>query len=270
MADGPRPAENSGVTQSTQSQNVVTGIHVQHVPRDPGGQIGAEKGRRVTDLLNGHITPQGGAFLHLLEHTAEVRDTGCGQGTDGTSGNGVYPSAFRTQGCGQIADIRLQARLGEAHHIVIGYGAYRPQVTHGQERTLASLHHPAPGLGQSGEAVGADIVGNGETLSGHGIDVFALELLPGREADRVHDGIESIPVCGQIPEGGLDLGVARHLQRQHDLRSAFGGQVLDAGFELLGLVGQGDVGPLAVHGLGDAIGDGAITGDAGDEDPFIL
>jgi len=42
-------------------------------------------------------------------------------------------------------------------------------------------------------------------------------------------------------------------------------RILDARLELLTLVGEGQLGALAMHRLGDAGGDGAFAGNAGDQ-----
>src|SRR5690606_31531770 len=46
--------------------------------------------------------------------------------------------------------------------------------------------------------------------------------------------------------------------------------ILDARLELVVLVGQGELGALPVHCLGDAVGDRALAGDAGDERALAL
>src|SRR3546814_3404397 len=52
-----------------------------------------------------------------------------------------------------------------------------------------------------------------------------------------------------------DLFVGRHVQRQHDVGAVLGRGGFHARAQLVGLVGQGQFGALAVHRVGDAAGD---------------
>ncbi len=113
-------------------------------------------------------------------------------------------------------------------------------------------------------------MGNGESLAGDGVDVLALQLLPRGEADGVNDAVQSVPVLGQSLECCIDLLVAGDIQWQDQVGFALARQVCDPGLKFLGLVGEGELRPLAMHGLCYAVGDGAVAGNAGDEHPFVL
>ena len=100
--------------------------------------------------------------------------------------------------------------------------------------------------------------------------IAALDRLARREADRVHEDVEPVPVLAQLGEAGIDLRVFGDVQRDHDVRAVFRGGVLDARLQLVALVGEGEFRTLAAHGLGDAVGDRALAGDAGDECTLAL
>ena len=110
-------------------------------------------------------------------------------------------------------------------------------------------------------------MGDLETVTGgHGGEV-AVQLVAGGEADRVDDAIQAIPLLRQRGEHGFDLGVIGDIARKAQLGigTPAGGEFFDATLELLVLVGEGQLGAFAVHGRGDAGGDGQLAGDADDE-----
>ena len=81
------------------------------------------------------------------------------------------------------------------------------------------------------------------------------------EVDRLSGGKLQIRPIGA---GGVGGDVHGH----GDFRAEFLSNGDDAVFEALALVGEGELGAFAAHGLGDAVGDGALGGQAYDECAF--
>src|SRR3546814_18852321 len=92
-----------------------------------------------------------------------------------------------------------------------------------------------------------------------------------RVGDAVDEDVEAVgPVLAEFGEAGVDLFVGRHVQRQHDVGAVLGRGGFHARAQLVGLVGQGQFGALAVHRFGDAAGDRTPAGDAGDHGAFAF
>ena len=71
-------------------------------------------------------------------------------------------------------------------------------------------------------------------------------------------------------ERGVDLRVVRHVHVEDGVGSELGRDLGDALLEAIPDVGEREFGALALARLGDAVGDGAIGQDAGDEQPLAL
>ena len=91
------------------------------------------------------------------------------------------------------------------------------------------------------------------------------ERLARREADRVHDDVEAVPVLAELGEQVLDLRVAGDVARQHDVRAERVRGFVDAILELVVDVRERKLGAFAMHRVGDAPGDRAVIEHAGDQ-----
>ena len=91
-----------------------------------------------------------------------------------------------------------------------------------------------------------------------------------READRVHQTVQVIPGFAEIGEQRIDLLVAADVAVEHQLAVEFFREIGDAVLEALADIGECQFGAFALAGLGDAIGDGAVGQQAGDQDFFAL
>src|SRR5262245_14586804 len=82
----------------------------------------------------------------------------------------------------------------------------------------------------------------------------------------MHQAIEVLPLSAQRVEQRLDLGVARDLTGQREVRAELGGHLDDAILETIVLVGEGKLGAFAPRRLRDAVRDRAVGDYAGDQD----
>ena len=80
--------------------------------------------------------------------------------------------------------------------------------------------------------------------------------------------IDAAPFFGEGGEHRLDRCLVGDVAREHELGADLFGQRLDPLLDGLALIGEGDLGALIGHGLGDAPGDGAIIGNAEHEPAF--
>src|SRR5690606_4850420 len=243
-------------------------VHIQDLTGDTRGQIRAQEGAGVADFLDGHVATQRGAVGVVGEHLAEALDAGSGQSADRAGGDGVDADAVRTQAGGQVAYAGFQAGLGHAHDVVVGHGAYRTEIGQGQQVAVALLQRFAAGLGQGDEAVGADVVGDLEAIAGGDFSEVAVQLVAGCKAHRMHDAVDPFgPFLLQLGEYLLDLRVVSYVTGKAHFGAgapAFG-KLFDAALELVVLVGEGQFGAFAVHGRGDARGNGQLAGYTNDE-----
>ncbi len=117
----------------------------------------------------------------------------------------------------------------------------------------------------AGRLYARDVVRDREILARQSVEEFARERLARREADRVHEDVETIPVLAEIGEQRFDLRVARDVAGQHDIRAESLGGFVDARLELVVDVGERELRAFAMHRVGDAPGDRAVADDARDQ-----
>src|SRR5690606_3159597 len=228
----------------------------------------AEEGTGVADFLDGDVAAQRGAGFVVGQHLAEALDAGGGQGADRTGGDGVDADAVRAEAGGQVAYTGFQAGLGHAHDVVVGHGAYRAQVAQGQQVAVALLQGFTAGLGQGDEAVGADVMGDLEAFAGGHFGEVAIQLVTGGETDRVNDAVDALgPLLLQLGEYLLDLGIVGHVTGKAHVCAGTpaGGEFFHTALELVILVGEGQFGTFAVHGRGNARGNGQLAGYTNNE-----
>ncbi len=58
-----------------------------------------------------------------------------------------------------------------------------------------------------------------ETFAGGGVGEVAIELVARREAHRVNDHVQAVPLLAQLFEDLVDLFVAGHVAREAQLRA---------------------------------------------------
>ena len=108
----------------------------------------------------------------------------------------------------------------------------------------------------------------GKVFAGAAFEETPFDGFARGEGDGVDEAVQPAPLFAKTGEDGVDFGVACHVAGQEDFAAKFGAHFFDARFEFVVLVGEGEFGAFAVHGLGDAVGDGEVAGKAGDEDFF--
>ena len=104
-----------------------------------------------------------------------------------------------------------------------------------------------------------------KTLTRDALDIGAGELVAGREADRVDEHIEVVPVFAQCLEEIVNLGVERDIQGIGHGRAEFGGHFLNAWFQLVVLIAKGELSAFTGEGLGNAPGDRTLACEPHDQ-----
>jgi len=105
-----------------------------------------------------------------------------------------------------------------------------------------------------------------EALARQTLQEVAADRLARREADRVHQPVQAVPVPGQALEGGRDLGVMGHIAVERQLRAELARELADALLEALAHVRERELGTFAPAGTRNAVGDRAVRQHAGDQD----
>ncbi|MCY1267000.1 hypothetical protein D9M68_491300 [compost metagenome] len=113
-------------------------------------------------------------------------------------------------------------------------------------------------------------MGDLEAFAGGDFGEVAVELVARSEAYRVDDDVQAIPLLAQLAEYRFDILVLGHVagEAQVGAGAPAGGEFFHAAFQLVVLVGEGELCALAVHRRGDAGGDGQFAGDANDQYAF--
>src|SRR3569623_1684512 len=252
------------------AHGVVAAVDVEDLAADTRGEIGTEEGTRIADLFDGDVALERRLLRDVFEHFAEVADARGGEGLDRTRRDRVDAYALRSEALRHVAHVRLEARLGEAHHVVVGHDTLGAEIAQSEQCTAAPRHHLAAGLRECGEAIGADLMRGEKTLAGRAVDIIALQLLARRIGRGMGDDVDGVPARAEFGEYVLDLAIVGEIARQHDLRAAFRRGSFHAGLQFFVLIGEGEFRAFAVHGLGDAPGDGAAARDADDQCAFAL
>ena len=124
------------------------------------------------------------------------------------------------------------------------------------------------GFGHGGEAVGADVVSDAVVFAGQAIQKVAFQRFFGGKANAVDKAVKLWPDRRQV---GHELGdgcVAAHIAVKNQFGVKLGGKAGDAVFEALAHIAEGQLGTFTVAGFGDAVGDGAVAQNAGDQKFF--
>ena len=111
-------------------------------------------------------------------------------------------------------------------------------------------------------------MGDAETFAADRLQVVAFQFGARREGHGVDDDIQVVPVVVQVVEYGIDFLIVGDIAGYGNFRPAFAGHLFDPVAQLVILVGESQFGTFALHGLGDAPGDGTVAGESDDECAF--
>ncbi len=164
---------------------------------------------------------------------------------------------------GEVADRRLERRLGDAHHVVVRRDALRAEVGQREDRA-AAMEEGTGGAGHRDERVGRDLDGE-QVAVARRVEERALEVLALRVGDGVDEDVDlavrllpavhhALDVGVGLGVGGLDEGAADRLGEGPDaaLDEALDGR-------------EPDDRALLVEGLRDAPGDRVVVRDPEDQ-----
>src|SRR5690606_11067182 len=140
----------------------------------------------------------------------------------------------------------------------------------GEDRAVAAFQHRQRGLGQRGEAVGGNVVGDAEVLARHAVQEVAFQGFARGKADRVDQSVQAVPVLAQGGECRLDLGVVGNVAGNDDVAAEFFGEAAHAAFKAFADIGECQFGALGAAGMRDAVGDGSVRKYAGDQEAFAV
>ena len=111
-------------------------------------------------------------------------------------------------------------------------------------------------------------MGDAKRLARQPLEKVAGDRFARREADGVHEAVELRPGVAELGEGALDLRVFGHVELEDQLGVELGGELGDALLEALALVAERQFSAFAAAGTRDAVGDGAVVQNAGDQKPL--
>jgi hypothetical protein len=87
--------------------------------------------------------------------------------------------------------------------------------------------------------------------------------------DGVNQTVQTIPMLAEFDEEVSDLFVAGDIERENQRAVEFGGKLVDAVDEALVLVGESQLCAFTMAGLGDAIGNGVLGQQTGDQNFLV-
>src|SRR3569832_1555686 len=103
------------------AHGVVAAVDVENLAADARGEIGTQERTRIADLFDGDVALERRLLRDVFEHLAEVADARGGEGLARSRRDRVDAYALRSEALRHVAHVRLEARLREAHHVVVGH-----------------------------------------------------------------------------------------------------------------------------------------------------
>ena len=234
-----------------------------HLTGDTARQRTQQVQARPPDLLQQQRAPQGRRRPGIVVDRAGVGDGTAGQGPHRTGGQRIDANAVRAEVGGEIPHAGFERGFGHTHHVVVRHDPFGTEIGQGQQ--AAAVRHDGGGsAGQIGERVAADPHGPEEVVE-RGIDVPALQLLLVGKGDGVDDEIDAAPGARQTVERGIKARLVLNIAGHHQARAQRFGERLDAPTQRLGLIGEGQLGPMFTKRPGDPPGDRVAVGHAHDQ-----
>ena len=189
-----------------------------------------------------------------------------GQRLDRPGRDAVDADALGAEAGREVAHAGLERRLGQAHRVVVGNAAQRPQIGQGEERRArraAAAPPPWPWPG----SCSSRCRGRSGTPRATGLRGSRRRSLPaarsrssGRSRRR---SARPRPARRTSPSIWASSATSQSKTR---VRAELGGEFGDPLLEALALVAEGELRAFAAAGPGDAVGDRAVRQDAGDEE----
>ena len=111
-------------------------------------------------------------------------------------------------------------------------------------------------------------MGYTEIFACDGGKIIPRQRFARRKGDRMNHPIEAVPMLAQLGEQVGDLFVAGDIAGKNQRGAKLGGEFGNAFLDALALVGKSQFGPFAFANSGNAIRNGTIGNDAGDQNAF--
>ena len=207
-------------------------------------------------------------LFHAGEDVLQAGDGGSGQGLDGAGAQGIDAHALFAQVVGQVAHGGFQSGLGHAHDVVAGDDLGGTVVGHGQHRRTV-MQQGFESAADAGEGVGGDVQGQMET-GARRIQETAAQVFTVGKGHGVDQDVHLAPLFLDQVGRGLDLGVVGHVTLEGELASQFFAQGLNTFFDGVAHIVEGKAGALFLEGIGDAVSDALVVGQAQDQGFFSL
>src|ERR1043166_2826652 len=129
----------SGPASPSDRHDVVTAVDVDDLAGDPRRERRGQEERGIAHLAQLHVALERRLLRVVLEDLREAADTAGSQRVDGPRRDRVHTNPPHADVGGEIADGRLQRRLGDAHDVVAGRHLLGAVVRHGDYGRLARL-----------------------------------------------------------------------------------------------------------------------------------
>ena len=152
---------------------------------------------RCADVVRVDLASERRALLDDRLHRREAGDRARGERSHRAGRDRVDADVLLAEVPGQVANGRVQRRLGDAHHVVVRHGALAAEVGHGHDRPAAPrFHQRLRRAGARDERIGADVEREPEVVA-RGVGEPAFEILGGGIGDRVDEQVE--PSAERLP-----------------------------------------------------------------------
>lgn len=243
-------------------------VHVDDFAGHAVGELGGQEHGGTAHIGGGHVAAQGSVLFHAGKDVLQTGDGGSGQGLDGAGAQGIDAHALFAQVVGQVAHGSFQSGLGHAHDVVAGDDLGGTVVGHGQHRRTV-MQQGLESAADAGEGVGGDVQGQMET-GARRIQEAAAQVFTVGKGHGVDQDVHLAPLFLDQVGGGLDLGVVGHVTLEGELASQFFAQGLNTLFDGVAHIVESKAGALFLEGIGDAVSDALVVGQAQDQGFFSL
>ena len=185
------------------------------------------------------------------------------QGKELSYNNLVDADAAWSQFIGQVAAGSFEGCLHRPHHVVIRHDPVGAVVAHG-EHGAAFRHQRRGEPGHTDEGMAGDVHRLGEALGG-AFEQATAQILQGGKGDRVNQDIELAPTASDLIEDRLELAGNGDIEGHGDLRLEFARERFDVRPRLFVQPRHGHFRARGPEGLGAAVGNRLVVGDAHDQ-----
>lgn len=134
----------------------------------------------------------------------------------------------------------------------------------------AAFHQRKEGLGEERVGTCGDIHGGEERFTGEAFQEVTGDRFAGSVADRMNEAVKTTPLFLDSLHSTFDMFILRDIERQNEVAAEFLSKLADAVPSVIASIREGEFSTFAVADLRNAVRDGMVGQNSGDENFFAV